>query len=51
MYQTRIVLAIIFFGLAAGRMLYEDIVVGVLNLTCGVLLLETARLYKLLEAE
>lgn len=51
MYESRIVLAIIFFGLAVGRMLYGDIAVGILNVSCGVLLLETARLYKLLEAK
>ncbi len=51
MYQTRFVLAIIFFVLAFARIIYGDIVVGILNVTCGVLLLETARLYKLLEAK
>lgn len=49
MYQYRIVLAIIFFVLSGARIISGDFVLGITQVACGVLLLETARLYKLLE--
>lgn len=51
MYQSRIALAIIFFVLAGVRIISGNFVLGITQVACGVLLLETARLYKLLEAK